>query len=77
VDFFPYGYEGRQYCSPGFDLPARALSRTPHGRFREYHTSTDNLRLVRARALAEGSRVRLRAMSRSRVAIRAINHGES
>ncbi len=53
VDFSPYGYDERQYCSPGFDLPVGALSRTPHGRFPEYHTSADNLDLVRPRCLGE------------------------
>lgn len=50
-DFSPYGYDERQYCSPGFDLPVGSLTRTPHGKYREYHTSADNLDLVRAEAL--------------------------
>lgn len=52
-DFSPYGYDERQYCSPGFNLPVGCLSRTPHGRFPEYHTSADNLEFVRPEALAE------------------------
>jgi aminopeptidase-like protein len=51
IDFFPYGYDERQYCSPGFNLPVGCLMRTPHGQFREYHTSADNLDLVRPEAL--------------------------
>jgi aminopeptidase-like protein len=51
-DFSPYGYDERQFCSPGFDLPVGCLMRTPHGEFREYHTSADNLDLVRPAALA-------------------------
>ncbi len=51
--FSPYGYDERQYCSPGFDLPVGVLSRTPWGRFPEYHTSADNLDLVDSAALAD------------------------
>ena len=52
-DFSPYGYDERQYCSPGFNLPVGVLSRTPHGCFPEYHTSADNMDFVGPRPLAD------------------------
>lgn len=51
-EFVPFGYDERQYCSPGFDLPVGLLSRTPWGRFPEYHTSADDLDFIRPEALA-------------------------
>ena len=55
IDFFPYGYDERQYCSPGFDLPVGCIMRTPHGQFPEYHTSGDNLNYVRPKDLADSA----------------------
>lgn len=53
VDFSPYGYDERQLCSPGFDLPVGRLTRGVHGEYPEYHTSADNLDFVSVTALDE------------------------
>lgn len=53
VDFVPYGYDERQYCSPGFDLPVGCLTRTPNGQYPEYHTSDDNVAFVAAESLED------------------------
>jgi len=50
-DFFPYGYDERQFCSPGFNLPIGNLTRSPFGGYPEYHTSGDNLQLIQAQYL--------------------------
>jgi aminopeptidase-like protein len=52
-DFVPYGYDERQYCSPGFDLPVGRLTRTPNGEFPEYHTSADDPEFVKPESLAD------------------------
>jgi aminopeptidase-like protein len=57
LDFFPYGYDERQYCSPGFDLPVGLLQRSQFGTFPEYHTSSDNLDFIRPQHLAESYRM--------------------
>jgi aminopeptidase-like protein len=51
-DFSPYGYDERQYCSPGFNLFSAAF-RTPHGEYPEYHTSAYNLEFVSATHLTD------------------------
>ncbi len=53
IDFSPYGYDERQYCSPGFDLPIGCFMRTPHSQYPEYHSSADNLSLIRSESLAQ------------------------
>ena len=63
VDFEPYGYDERQFCSPGFDLPVGRLTRSPNGQYAEYHTSADDLSLVQVDKLAESIQVLARTLS--------------
>jgi aminopeptidase-like protein len=53
LDWSPYGGDERQFCSPGFDLPVGAFSRTPADQFPEYHSSADDLDFVRPEKLGE------------------------
>jgi aminopeptidase-like protein len=57
LNFSPYGYDERQYCSPGFNLPVGCLMRTVWGTFPEYHTSADNLDFIQPGQLAGSLRV--------------------
>lgn len=79
VDFSPYGYDERQYGSPGFDLPVGCLMRTPHGEYPEYHTSADHLDFVRPEALADAFAVVTRVidvLERDRRLRNVIGRGE-
>ena len=62
AEFKPYGYDERQYCSPGFNLAVGCFMRTPNGRYPEYHTSADNLDLVSAEALNDSLDALLRIL---------------
>jgi aminopeptidase-like protein len=53
IDFFPFGYDERQYNSPGFRLAVGSLMRARHGRFPEYHTSADDPSFVSPARLEE------------------------
>ena len=53
ADFCPFGYDERQFCSPGLNLPVARLSRAMPNGYREYHTSLDNLDLISSSALQQ------------------------
>jgi len=57
IEFYPYGYDERQFCSPGFNLAVGCLMRSQHGTFPEYHTSADDLHLVSPDALRDTYRL--------------------
>ncbi len=54
LDFVPWGWDERQFNSPGFALPVGCLTRSPEGDYSEYHSSADDLDLIRSESL-EGS----------------------
>jgi aminopeptidase-like protein len=79
VDFSPYGYDERQYCSPGFDLGVGCLTRTPYGGYPEYHTSADDPAFVSAEAMADTLVVLRRAcavLDRNRRYVNQFPYGE-
>ena len=53
IDFSPYGYDERQLCSPGFNLPVGRLTRTPNNEYAEYHSSADDFSILDENALAQ------------------------
>lgn len=53
LPFSPYGYDERQYGSPGLNLPVGCFMRAVHGTFPEYHTSEDNCDFVTSAALEQ------------------------
>jgi len=57
LEFSPYGYDERQYCSPGFNLAVGCLMRSVWANYPEYHTSADNLDFIKPLQLAESLRI--------------------
>jgi aminopeptidase-like protein len=62
IDYFPYGYDERQFCSPGFNLPVGNLSRIPFGEFPEYHTSADDFQLISQKAMDDSLEILIKAV---------------
>lgn len=79
LDFSPYGYDERQYCSPGYDLPVGLFQRSLHGTFPQYHTSHDDLTLVRPEHLARSYALIVAALDvleRDRIVVSTCQKGE-
>jgi aminopeptidase-like protein len=57
LDFIPYGYDERQYCSPGFNLPVGLFQRSKFGEIPQYHTSADDLDFIAPNHLAQSYRL--------------------
>ena len=79
VPFEPYGYDERQYCSPGFNMPVGCLMRSRNGTFPEYHTSADNPDFVTPGALAQSLDLLLdfvEIMEKDVVPVSLLPHGE-
>jgi aminopeptidase-like protein len=79
LPFTPIGYDERQYCSPGYNLPVGCFMRSPNGTFPEYHTSADDLSFVKPEALAESYGVLaeiLDLLEAERVYVRVDGRGE-
>lgn len=53
IGFTPYGYDERNWCSARFDLPVGSLTRSTHSTFPGYHSSGDDLDLVRPHVLGQ------------------------
>ena len=73
MDFSPYGYDERQYCSPGINLPVGSFMRTPNGRYSQYHTSADDLTLVTPYSLGESLQQLMRVVQVFEENVRYLN----
>ncbi|HLT97291.1 MAG TPA: DUF4910 domain-containing protein [Acidimicrobiia bacterium] len=79
VAFDPYGFDERNFSSPGFDLPFGSLTRSPHGGYPEYHSSDDSIDLMDADRLAEAAEFAYRfvaVMAANRTLVRTEPRGE-
>ena len=51
--FTDCGSDERQFNYPGINLPVVTLTRSKFGKFKEYHTSNDNLQFINSRSLGD------------------------
>lgn len=56
LEFAPWGYDERQFNSPGLALDVGRLTRATEGGYPEYHTSADSLELVTPAVLDDSYR---------------------
>ncbi|MEM7477095.1 MAG: glutamate-1-semialdehyde 2,1-aminomutase, partial [Planctomycetota bacterium] len=53
LDYDPFGYNERQFNSPGIQMPIGRLSRAVEAGYPEYHTSADNPNFVKQESLED------------------------
>jgi len=58
-DFYPWGSDERQYCSPGVNLPVGSLMRSSYEVYQEYHTSADDKNFISFSAMQQSAMVYL------------------
>jgi aminopeptidase-like protein len=73
LDFSPWGYDERQFASPGIDLPVGGVTRSPAGDFPGSHTSADNPSLLSSEALGEAWWACLRILEALEADVRYVN----
>ena len=60
LDFSPWGFDERQFNTPGIRLPVGRLNRALTGEYPQEHTSADSMEMMSAAALGEAWRACLR-----------------
>jgi aminopeptidase-like protein len=78
-DFVPWGWDERQFNSPGFDLPVGCVTRSAEGEFHEYHSSADDLKLISPEQLDDALQAVLRivdVLENDRTLVNVLPKGE-
>ena len=52
IDYNPTGSDERQFSSNGIRIPTAVLTLTPYEKYKQYHTSEDNLDLISISAVS-------------------------